>query len=128
MEKQAKHKKYFIKFKKEVVEYAKEYSVYGTADKFGVHRKSVQEWKKQANSLRQVTTKHANTFRLKGGGRKVKLDAVEYGVKNFYRECRDKKLHVSRKRLKLKALAIYQRLVNENLSRIRRFYGIGRMG
>ena len=60
--------------------------------------------------------KHASTFRPEGGGRKVKLDAVENGVMNFCRECRDKKLHVSRKRLKLKALEIYQRLVNENLA------------
>ena len=31
----------------------------------------------QANSLRQVTKKHASTFRLEGGGRKVKLDVME---------------------------------------------------
>ena len=72
------------------MEYAKEYSVNSTADKFGVHRKSVQEWKKQANSLRhKLQKKHASTFRLEGGGRKVKLDAVENGVVNFYRKCRD---------------------------------------
>ena len=33
---------------------------------------------------------HASTFRLEGGGRKVKFDAVENGVLNIYRECRDK--------------------------------------
>ena len=101
--------------------YAKEHSVNTTADKFGVHQKSAQEWKKQANSFRQVTKKHASTFRLEGG-RKVKLDAVENGVMNFYRECRDKKLHVSRKRLKLKDLNL------RNSCRTRRLYGIGRMG
>ena len=39
----------------------------------------------------------------------------EMKLSNFYR---DKKLHVSKKRLKLKALEIYQRqrLVNENLA------------
>ena len=94
------------------MEYAKEHSVNSTADKFGVHRKSVQEWKRQANSLRQVTKKHASTFRLEGGGRKVKLDAVENGVMRMQRQ----KVVVSRKRLKLKALKIYQRLVNENLA------------
>ena len=46
----------------------------------------------------------------------MKLDAVENKVMNFYRECRDENLHVSRKRLKLKPLEIYQRLVNENLA------------
>ena len=76
MEKQTKHKKYFIKFQIEVVEYAKEHSV-NTADKSGVHRKSVQEWRKQANARRQVTKNHASTFRIEGGGRKMKLDAVE---------------------------------------------------
>ena len=50
-EKQAKHKNYFIKFKKEVVEYAKEHSVNSTADKFGVQRKIVQEWKKLTKSF-----------------------------------------------------------------------------
>ena len=38
--------KYSINFKKDVVEYAKEHSVNSTADKFGVHRKSVQGVKK----------------------------------------------------------------------------------
>ena len=42
----AKHKKYIIKFKEEVVSYAKEHSVNETAKKFRIHRKSVQEWKK----------------------------------------------------------------------------------
>ena len=112
MEKQAKHKKYSIKFKKEVVECAKNIQLIARLTNSEYTKKV---WKKQANSLRQVTKKHASTFHLEGG-RKVKLDAVENGVLNFYRECRDKKLHVSRKRLKLKALEIYQRLVNENLA------------
>ena len=40
-----KHKKYTIK--EEVVGYAKEHSVNETAEKFGIHRKSVQEWKQE---------------------------------------------------------------------------------
>ena len=42
-----KHKKYTIKFKEEVVRYVKEHSVNETADKFEIHGKRVQEWKKK---------------------------------------------------------------------------------
>ena len=57
----AKHKKYIIKFKEEVVSYAKEHSVNETAKKFRIHRKSVQEWKKNeklsplfSNTLKKI--------------------------------------------------------------------------
>ena len=42
-----KHKKYTIKFKEEAVRYKKEHSVNKTAKKFGIHRKSVEDWKKR---------------------------------------------------------------------------------
>ena len=42
-----KHRKYTIKFKEEAVGYAKEHSVNETAEKLGIHRKSVHEWKKK---------------------------------------------------------------------------------
>ena len=58
-----KHKKYTIKFKEEVVRYVKEHSVNETADKFGIHGKRVQEWKKKENCLNAAQRKHARTFR-----------------------------------------------------------------
>ena len=90
-----KHKKYIIKFKGEAIRYAKEHSVNETAEKFGIHRKSVQEWKKKENCLNAVQRKHAKTFRLAGARKKVKHDAVERGV-DFFRDCRTRKFHVSR--------------------------------
>ena len=57
------HKKYTIKFKEEVVRYAKEHSVNETAKKFGIHRKNVQDWKKIEKYLNVVQMKHATTVR-----------------------------------------------------------------
>ena len=108
-----KHKKYKIKFKEEVVRYAKEYSVNETAKKFGIHRKSVQEWKKKENCLMEVQRKYATTFLLVGAERKVKHDTVERGITDFFRDCRAQKLPVSRRRLKLKGREIYQKMVSE---------------
>ena len=42
-----KHKKYTIKFKEEDIRYTKEHSVNKTAKKFGIHRKSAEDWKKR---------------------------------------------------------------------------------
>ena len=42
-----KRKKYTIKFKEEAVRYTKEHSVNKTAKKFGIHRKSVEDWIKR---------------------------------------------------------------------------------
>ena len=77
LSKPVKHKKYTIRFKKEIVRYAKEHSVNKTADKFGIHRKSIQKWKKKENCLNAVQRKHTTTFRLAGAERKVKHDTVE---------------------------------------------------
>ena len=57
-----KYKKCTIKFKEEVVRYSKEHSVNETGEKFGIHRKSVQEWKKKENCLNSVQRKHTTTF------------------------------------------------------------------
>ena len=82
-----KQKKYAIKIKEEVARDAKENSVNETVEKFRIHRKSVQEWKKKENCLNAVHRKHATTFRLAGAGWKVKHDAVERGVFYFFRDC-----------------------------------------
>ena len=51
-------------------------------------------WKKQENSLRQLAKKR-DTLPPEGGGRKIKLEAVEKGVMGFYGQCRERKVHVS---------------------------------
>ena len=71
------------------------------ANKFGIHRKSVQEWKKQEARLIDIQTPKKR-FRLEGNGRKIKHDEVE-GVLQFFKEMRDKKLRVTRGRLRHKA-------------------------
>ena len=109
-----KHKKYTIKFKEEVVKYAKEHSVVATAQKFRIHRKNVQEWKRMENRLHSVETRHDKTYRLPGSGRKVQNETVEKAVMDFVRNCRVKKLHVSRSMIKLKAIEIFQNMVSED--------------
>ena len=59
-----KNKKYRIKFKEEVVRYAKEHSVDETAKKFRIHRKSVHKSKKKESCLNVVQRKHATTVHL----------------------------------------------------------------
>ena len=54
--------------------------------------------------------KKSSTFRLQGGGRNIK------SVMQFLKETRDKMLHLSSKRLKLKAFEVYQRMVRENIT------------
>ena len=49
-----KHENYTIKFKEDVVRDAKEHSVNETVEKFTIHRKSIQEWKKKENCLNAV--------------------------------------------------------------------------
>ena len=104
-----KHKKYSLKFKQEVVAYAKQNSVNSAATKFLIHRKSVQEWKKQEERLIDIQNPKKR-FRLKGNGRKIKNDEVEEGVLQFFKEMREKKLHVTRRRLRDKAREIYLNL------------------
>lgn len=109
-----KHKKYTIKFKQEVVKYAKEHSVVATAEKFRINRKNVQEWKKMESSLHSVKKKHDKTYRLPGSGRKIQNETVEQAVMDFVRNCRATKLHVSRRMLKLKAIEIFQNTASES--------------
>ena len=81
---QMKHKKYSSKFKLDVVAYAKQNSVNGAATKFGIHRKSVQEWKKQEARLIDIQNPRKH-FRLEGNGRKIKNNKVEEGVLQFFK-------------------------------------------
>ena len=87
-----------------------------TADKFGIHRKSIQKWKKKENCLNAVQRKHTTTFCLAGAERKVKHDTVEWGVIDFFCDSCTQKLHVSRRPLILKAREIYQQMVSESVA------------
>lgn len=78
-----KHRKYTLKFKQEVILYAKQNSVNAAANKFGIHRKSVQEWKKQEARLIDIQNPKKR-FRLEGNGRKIKHDEVEAAVLQFF--------------------------------------------
>ena len=80
-----------------------------TANKFGIYRKSVQEWKKQEDRLIDIQNPKKR-FCLKGNGRKIKHDEVEAGVLQYFKEMRDKTLRVTRGRLRHKAREIYLNL------------------
>ena len=103
-----RHKKYTLKFKKEVAAYANENSIRSAAEKFGIHRKSVQEWKKRETQL--IEAPNSRRFRLDGNGRKVRINEVETGVLQFFNEMREKKLRITRARLRNKAMEIYNSL------------------
>ena len=79
------------------------------ANKFGIHRKSVQEWKRQEARLIHIQNPK-KLFRLEGNGRKIKHDEVEAGVLQFFKEMQDKKLHATGGRLRHKARETYLNL------------------
>ena len=85
-----KHIKFSLNFKQEVVAYSKQNSVNGVATKFGIHRKSVEEWRKQEAQLIDIQNPK-NCFRLEGNGRKIKTDGEEEGVLQFFKEMRETK-------------------------------------
>ena len=65
----AKKKRSFdASFKLKVVEFAFKNTNRGAARKFDVDKKQVREWKKQRNSLTELSSKKK---RLDGGGRKA---------------------------------------------------------
>ena len=104
-----KHRKYTLKVKQEVILYAKQNSVNAAANNFGIHHKSVQEWKKQEARLIDIQNPKKR-FHLEGNGRKIKHDEVEAGVLQLFKEMRDKKLRVTLGKLRHKAQEIYLNL------------------
>ena len=76
--------------------------------------KSIRDWrKKESEIVKAVEEGKAKRCRLDGGGRKVKFEHIDQEVYVFYHSCREKKLRVSRKRLKQKVREIDAQMISE---------------
>ena len=58
--------------------------------------KALKIGKRELSEYSSKDTVHATTFRFAGARKKVKDDAVDRGVVDFFRDCRTPKPHISR--------------------------------
>ena len=105
-----KKKNYTTEFKLMCVEEAKHMPLNQCARKHQINSSSLRGWRKQEAELRQLFESPAgkNSFRLKGGGCKVRNIELEEAVFSWALEMRTNFLTVSRSGLKNKALEIAQ--------------------
>lgn len=104
----APHKKYDVKFKLNVVQYAEENSGEAAARHFGVDPKRVRKWKKNKTKLQELAKENDKRARLHGGGRKKVSEELEAKVVAWIFHKRAKHQRVSRKMIRLMAKEIYQ--------------------
>ena len=76
--------------------------------------KSIYDWRKKESELVKVVEEcKAKRCRLDGGGRKLKFEHIDQEVYIFYHSCCEKKLRVSKKRLKQKTQEISAQMISE---------------
>uniref|UniRef100_A0A915EP13 PX domain-containing protein n=1 Tax=Ditylenchus dipsaci TaxID=166011 RepID=A0A915EP13_9BILA len=105
-----KHKFYTVEFKLKVLKHAKEVSNKVAAEKFGVHRKRVQDWVKQEMLLHKIKeSSPAGKFKKKlpGGGRPLTFKDLDIQLAAWLRERRSKKLRVSNLILQQQAVKMF---------------------
>ena len=68
---------------------------------------------KESEVVKAVKEGKAKWCRLDGGGRKLKFEHIDQEGYMFYHSCIEKKLRVSRKRLKQKAQEIHAQMISE---------------
>ena len=98
-----KIKSYTMKFKLDVVTYAKEHSNHLAGNRFKLASKRVREWRKQYEDINSTDSKKK---KLPGGGRKLTDYDVEEGLVLWIYERRSNALRVSRKMIMMKAKAM----------------------
>jgi len=113
-------RKYSMKFKLEVVAFAKTHSLNKTAEHFGVHRKMVKEWKKREEQLK-LTKNGESKFRLLGNCERSKYVGLEQDLALFFLQCRSNNIYLSSTHLKQKAISIYHDLVEQNKAKPHEF-------
>ena len=93
-----------MKFKLDVVTYAKEHSNHLAANRFKLASNRVREWRKQYEDINSTDSKKK---KLPGGGRKLTDYDVEEGLILWIYERRSNALRVSRKMIMMKAKAMF---------------------
>lgn len=95
-----------LKKKLEAVKYAESNSVRAAAEKFGVHRRRIQEWRRSKSTIERALAKSRSDGgrkRLAGGGRSQKFKVVNERVLEWIREKRRLRQLVSRRLIILQA-------------------------
>uniref|UniRef100_A0A915MZS3 HTH CENPB-type domain-containing protein n=1 Tax=Meloidogyne javanica TaxID=6303 RepID=A0A915MZS3_MELJA len=106
--------------KLQAIEWSRLHSITSAAKKFKVARKSIRDWLQNEKKLNQqinTTVKGQNRKRLDGGGRKVLHMDLEKELADWVKEMRERKLLVSRRIIRNKALEIFK---NTDLKFMRR--------
>ena len=96
---------YTVAFKLEVVAHAECSSIGAASIKFNVDRKRIREWRKKKEELAGMGIRPGakKRNRLDGGGRKPMSDMLEERLLEWITTRRSKRLHVSRRVIKVKA-------------------------
>ena len=100
----APRRKFEIKFKEKVLQYAEQTSGEEAAKRFDIDPRRIRYWKKQKTELLSSDKERA---RLTGGGRKKVSVELEGKLSEWIYQMRDKHNRVSRKMIQKKALEIY---------------------
>ena len=111
-----KHKKYDFKFKMTVLQEQETSTIPKNqlARKYLISPKLLRDWISNKDKIRKGYKElGAKRNRYSGGGRKMNFTEIGEAVFSFYKNCRMKKLHVSRKRLRLYAKQVYREMVND---------------
>ena len=97
-------RKFDVKFKEQVLQYAREHSGVKAAKHFNVDPRQIRYWKKQQNELSGAEKSRA---RLSGGGRKKVSEDLETELIEWIHDMRQKHNRVSRKMIQIKARELY---------------------
>ena len=100
-----------MSFKQTVAKFTKENSINSASMKFKeVNCKQIREW---INNLEKIYTKKSTRKRLDGGGPKPMIVEIEENLLEWIYEKRSKMLHVSRKMIRIKAKAMFDKKTDE---------------
>lgn len=110
----APRRKFEIKFKEKVLQYAEETSGEEAAKRFDIDPRRIRYWKKQKTELLSADKKRA---RLTGGGRKKVSMELEGKLSEWIYQMRDKHNRVYRKMIQKKALEIYSSVSDADVCR-----------
>ena len=86
-------RKYTIEDKLRCIEFAEKNGIKSVSELTGIDRKSLREWFKQRNQLKNIENK-GKKFRLPGGGAKPKTLIYEKYLINFIDDCMKKNINV----------------------------------
>ncbi|XP_042291780.1 zinc finger protein 510-like isoform X2 [Thunnus maccoyii] len=100
----ALRRRFDVKFKERVLQYAEEHSGEKAAKHFDIDSKRIRYWKKQKNELLLADKRRA---RLAGGGRKTSSLELERRLSAWIYSMQDEQIQISKEMIKNKALEIY---------------------